>query len=195
MSSREIKPEEARSFADQGIALAYHPAAVDVLVIAVNAKNQVVSLTSKQVAAIFTGDVTDWSEVGGAPGSISVYTRNRSSVVYTDFKRLAMEGRDYPSSARFHGADPPLTSLMRDERAITYVGLAYADAPGVKVLKIDGDDPRSALRSKYPYARPNFYITLEKPSAAVQAFLQWATRSAEALELIEKTGFLPPPKP
>lgn len=195
MSSREIKPAEAQRFAAQGITLSYHVASVDVHAIAVNAKNPVTDLTQKQVEAIFTGDVTDWSQVGGRPGPISVYTRNRSSGVYTDFKRLAMNGRDYVSSTKQHGGDPPLMSLLRDEQGITYVGLAYANTPGAKVLKIDGNEPKSALQTAYPYTRRNFYVTHEKTTASVHAFIEWATRSDEAMELIKKVGFIPPLRP
>ena len=194
MSSREIKPAEAQRFAAQGITLSYHVASVDVLAIAVDAKNPVTALTQKQVEAIFTADVTHASQVGGGPGPISVYTRNRASGVYTEFKCLAMDGRDYISSAKHHGADLPMMSVLRDEQGITYVGLAYANAPGAKVLKIDGDEPMTALKTKYPYSRRNFYITREKPSASVQAFLEWATRSDEAMALVKKVGFLPPTK-
>src|SRR6478672_312796 len=58
----------------------------------------------KQVEQIFTGEVTDWSAVGGSGGKISVYTRNTSSGTYSDFKELAMKKRDYaPGSQKMAG--------------------------------------------------------------------------------------------
>src|SRR6478736_5595202 len=69
--------------------------AADGIAVIVNAGNPVKSLTKKQVEQIFTGEVTDWSAVGGSGGKISVYTRNTSSGTYSDFKELAMKKRDY----------------------------------------------------------------------------------------------------
>ena len=68
--------------------------------IIVNAKSPVAGLTVRQVEQIFTGDVTDWSAVGGRPGKISVYTRNTSSGTYSDWKDLAMKKRDYAKSSQ-----------------------------------------------------------------------------------------------
>ncbi len=74
--------------------------AYDGIAIIVNANNPLKALTQKQVEQIFTGDVTDWSAVGGKAGKISIYTRNTSSGTYSDFKDLAMKKRDYAGSSQ-----------------------------------------------------------------------------------------------
>jgi len=56
----------------------------------VNESSPVKNLTKRQIEQIFTGDITDWSAVGGPSGKISVYTRNTSSGTYSDWKELAM---------------------------------------------------------------------------------------------------------
>ena len=65
-----------------------------------NAANPIKGLTKKQVEQIFTGEVADWSAVGGAGGKISIYTRNTSSGTYSDFKELAMKKRDYAGGSQ-----------------------------------------------------------------------------------------------
>ena len=74
--------------------------AYDGLGVIVNSSNPIKGLTKKQVEQIFTGDVTDWSAVGGSPGKISIYTRNTSSGTYSDWKELAMKKRDYAKGSQ-----------------------------------------------------------------------------------------------
>ena len=73
---------------------------IDGVAVIVNAANPIKNLTKKQVEQIFTGEVADWSAVGGSGGSISIYTRNTSSGTYSEFKELAMKKRDYAPSAQ-----------------------------------------------------------------------------------------------
>ena len=130
--------------------------------------NPIKGLTKKQVEQIFTGDVTDWSAIGGSPGQISVYTRNTSSGTYSDFKELAMKKRDYaPSAQKMAGNEQIASEVGKNANGVGYVGLAYTKAGGIKV---DADRrskcPRSRQcnRKSYPYARPTFYYTNGDPS-------------------------------
>src|ERR1700724_1926244 len=91
MSSRPTKPEEVAAAKAKGVTFKETIVAYDGIAVIVNAANPVKGLTKKQVEQIFTGDVTDWSAVGGSGGKISVYTRNTSSGTYSDFKELAMK--------------------------------------------------------------------------------------------------------
>src|SRR4051812_4725908 len=71
MSSRRAKPTEMSAASAKGINMKPTVVAYDGIAIIINAENSVKSLTKKQVEQIFTGDITDWSAVGGAPGKIS----------------------------------------------------------------------------------------------------------------------------
>ncbi|MFT5856821.1 MAG: phosphate transport system substrate-binding protein [Verrucomicrobiales bacterium] len=57
------------------------------IAVVANKGNGVRELTLKQVEGIFTGDVSDWSEVGGNAGKISIYTRNTASGTYKTFQK------------------------------------------------------------------------------------------------------------
>ena len=112
----------------------------------VNSANPIKGLTKKQVEQIFTGDVTDWSAVGGSGGKISVYTRNTSSGTYSDFKELAMKKRDYaPGSQKMAGNEQIAAEVGKNPNGVGYVGMAYMKAGGVKV---NADRWRSALGQK-----------------------------------------------
>src|SRR5207237_6606196 len=100
MSSRRAKPAEVGAGAAKGINMKPTIVAYDGIAVIASSANPIKNLTKKQVEQIFTGDVTDWSAVGGKSGTISIYTRNTSSGTYSDFKELAMKKRDYAPSAQ-----------------------------------------------------------------------------------------------
>ena len=107
----------------------------DGMAVIVNANSPIANLTLRQVEQIFTGDVTDWSAVGGRPGKISVYTRNTSSGTYSDWKDLAMKKRDYAkSSQKMAGNEQIAAEVAKNPNGIGYVGLAYINAAGIKGL-------------------------------------------------------------
>src|SRR6195256_349014 len=89
MSSRRAKSSEIGAASAKGVNMKPTIVAYDGIAVIVNAGNPVKSLTKKQVEQIFTGEVTDWSAVGGSGGRISIYTRNTSSGTYSGFKELA----------------------------------------------------------------------------------------------------------
>src|SRR5471030_2835107 len=95
MSSRRAKTSEIGAASAKGIHMKPTIVAYDGIAVIVNSANPLKTLTKKQVEQIFTGDVSDWSAVGGSGGKISIYTRNTSSGTYSDFKELAMKKRDY----------------------------------------------------------------------------------------------------
>ena len=142
---------------------------------------------------IFTGDITDWSAVGGNPGTISIYTRNTSSGTYSDFKDLAMKKRDYaPSSQKMAGNEQIAAEVSKNPNGIGYVGVAYIHAPGIRAVDIEGANPTKAevLAKKYPYARPNFYYTNGDASGEAAKFIEF-THSEAGQKIVEKVGFIP----
>src|SRR4249919_1662078 len=90
MSSRPAKPAEEAAGTAKGVTLKETIVAYDGVAVIVNAANPIKGLTKKQVEQIFTGQVSDWSALGGTGGPISIYTRNTSSGTYSEFKELAM---------------------------------------------------------------------------------------------------------
>jgi phosphate transport system substrate-binding protein len=163
------------------------------MAVIVNENNPVNELTARQVEQIFTGDMTDWSAVGGTPGKFSIYTRNTSSGTYQDWKDLAMKRRDYASSSqKMAGNEQIASEVAKNPNGIGYVGLAYIKAPGIKVVSIAGVMPskETVVSKKYPYARPNFYYTNGEPSGEAAKFIEF-TLSDEGQKVVEQVGFVP----
>lgn len=193
MSSRRAKTTEMSAAQAKGVTMKPTIVAYDGIAVIVNQNNGVKELTKAQVEKIFTGDVTDWSEIGGAPGKISVYTRNTSSGTYSDFKDLAMKKRDYAgSSQKLAGNEQIVAEVAKNPNGIGYVGLAYLKEPGIHAASIEGGLPNkeSVLSKKYPYARPTFYYTNGEPSGEAAKFVEF-TLSDEGQSIVEKVGFIP----
>ncbi|MGZ5503037.1 MAG: phosphate ABC transporter substrate-binding protein, partial [Chthoniobacterales bacterium] len=193
--SRRAKPAEVGAATAKGVTLKPTIVAYDGIAVVVNTSNPIKALTRKQVEQIFTGDVTDWSALGGSGGKISVYTRNTSSGTYSDFKELAMKKRDYaPSSQKLAGNEQIAAEVGKNPNGVGYVGLAYTKAGGVKVMPIDGQLPsvQTVHAKTYPYARPTFYYTNGAPSGLAKQFLDF-TISAAGQKIAGQVGFVPIP--
>jgi phosphate binding protein len=193
MSSRRARPTEMSAAGAKGVSMKPIIVCYDGIAVIVNENNPITSLTRRQVEQIFTGDVNDWSAVGGNSGRISIYTRNTSSGTYSDFKDLAMKRRDYArSSQKMAGNEQIAAEVAKNPNGIGYVGLAYMKAPGVKVVPIDGAVPtkEAVLAKQYPFARPTFYYTNGEPSGEAAKFVEF-TLSDEGQRIVQQVGFVP----
>jgi phosphate transport system substrate-binding protein len=192
MSSRDVKSEETDAFTAKGEELVETIAGIDMIAVVVNKKNGVRDLTVKQIEGIFTGDITDWSEVGGAAGAISVYTRNTTSGTYKSFQEMAMDKRDYGSSTqKMAGTEQIATEVANNTNGIGYVGLAFAEKDGLRSVKVEGVAAKVKNKAKYPLSRSLYFYTVGKPEGEAKKFLDWATTSEKAAEVIEAVGFIP----
>src|SRR5438046_5245013 len=195
MSSRRAKPAEVAAASSKGVNMKPTIVAYDGIAVIVNSAHSVKSLTKKQVEQIFTGEVTDWSAVGGSGGKISIYTRNTSSGTYSDFKELAMKKRDYAgASQKIAGNEQIASEVGKNPNGVGYVGLAYTKAGGIKVMPIDGVLPsnQSVHAKTYPYARPTFYYTNGEPTGLAKQFLDF-TISGVGQKIAAQVGFVPIP--
>ena len=193
MASRPAKPEEIANGKAKGVDLKETIVAYDGIAVIVNTANSIKGLTKKQVEQIFTGEITDWSAVGGSGGKISVYTRNTSSGTYAEFKELAMKKRDYaPDSQKLAGNEQIAQEVGKNPNGVGYVGLAYTKASGIRVVPIDGASPSkgSVLAKSYPYARPTFFYTNGEPIGVVKEFIDF-TVGPEGQKIVEQVGFVP----
>ncbi|PYK70342.1 MAG: phosphate-binding protein [Verrucomicrobia bacterium] len=183
MASRPAKPEEIANGKAKGVDMQEMIVAYDGIAVIVNTANPIKGLTKKQVEQIFTGQITDWSAVGGSGGKISVYTRNTSSGTYAEFRELAMKKRDYAQdSQKLAGNEQIAQEVGKNPNGVGYVGLAYTKASGVKIVPIDGALPtkESVLAKSYPYARPTFFYTNGDPTGVVKEFFDFTVGRAES---------------
>ena len=195
MSSRGIKASEKNKFASSGKEVVEHVAGVDMIAVIVNEANGVKKLTKEQVAGIFTGTITDWSEVGGKAGTINVYTRNTSSGTYKTFQKLAMNKKDYgKNSQKMAGNEQIAQEVAKDTNGIGYVGLAYVKKDDIASVAVNGVLPAPENSKQYALSRNLYYYTVGQPSGEAAKFIKWSTTSSDAGKIIEKVGFIAPPK-
>ena len=193
MSSRRAKPAEVSAASAKGVNMKPTVVAYDGIAVIVNSANPLKGMTKRQVEQIFTGEVADWSAVGGSGGKISIYTRNTASGTYSDFKELAMKKRDYAGgSQKMAGNEQIAAEVAKNANGVGYVGMAYTKAAGLKVMAIDGVTPsvQSVLGKTYPYARPTFYYTNGEPSGLAKQFLDF-TISPAGQKIVAQVGFVP----
>jgi phosphate transport system substrate-binding protein len=193
MSSRHAKPAEIAAATAKGVNMKAVEVADDALAVIVNSANPIKNLTKKQVEQIFTGEISDWSALGGSGGKISIYTRNTSSGTYSDWKELAMKKRDYaPTSQKMAGHEQIAAEVGKNTNGIGYVGLAYMKAAGVKVVSIDGQAPsaEAVIAKTWPYARPTFYYTNGDPTGLAKEFVDF-TIGPVGQKIVERVGFVP----
>lgn len=156
MSSRDPKDKEVAKAKAKGVDMKTLTVAKDGIAIIVNEANPLESITLEEVELIFSGDVTDWSGITAQTGDISAYTRNTSSGTYAVFQEMAMSSRDYGSDTqKMAGNEQIAAEVAKNPNGIGYVGLAYINTPGVKVLPVNGAQPED---SNYPIARPLYYL-------------------------------------
>lgn len=192
MSSRKVKQQELDKFEAKGKALVEHVAAWDMIAVIVNEMNPVRKLSLKQIEGIFTGTITNWAEVGGPDATISVYTRNTSSGTYKSFSELAMSKNDYGINCqKLEGNQPIVTEVAKNANGIGYVGYAYAEGNHFKTVKVEGVSAKVSNIAKYPLARKLYYYTVGEPSGHAAQFLEWATTSDSASQIVSEIGFIP----
>ncbi len=210
-SSRQIKADETAQATTAGLAPFETHILDDALAIVVHPSNTATKLTFEQVAKIFAGQITDWSEVGAKAGKITIYTRNEESgsfsYMHDDVIQKALGATaDYSSDINKQANAPAgLTAVAGDPSGIFYAGLGnLADIPqgSVKVLQVSKDaastpvtPSEATVKDKtYPIARGLYYYTNGDPSKstnpAVKAFVAFAL-SAEGQKTGEDIGFVP----
>ena len=150
----------------------YTPFATDALVFVVNQDNPVDNLTWDQVKKIYTGEITNWKEVGGDNVDIVPFQRNQGAGSQTMFEKLVMVGQS-PMEAPETWVPDSMAGLLDAVRqydnspaAIGYTVYYYANdmemAQGLKVLSIDGvaPDSQSIREGKYPFLNP-YYVAID----------------------------------
>ncbi|MGQ9862860.1 MAG: phosphate ABC transporter substrate-binding protein [Bacteroidia bacterium] len=200
MSSRPLKLPEKMALAQKKIQAKEVVVAWDVLAICVHPSNPIRKLSLAQVAAIYTGKITNWREVGGPNQKIIVYSRESSSGTYEFFRDEVLKGADFGTEVRLMPATGTLVqSLSQTPAGIGYVGIAYV-TPQLKVLAISSDTDTTAhmpteentYTKRYPIARPLYYYYDVAKEAKVAPFIAFLL-SEEGRAITRQIGYVPPP--
>ena len=202
MASRRIKPSEARELRDAGAGNMVstsqeHVVAVDSLVMIVNPNNPVDTISIEQLRDIYSGSVTNWSEIGGPDLPIQVITRQQGSGTLSVFENRIF-GDDAPATPEaFQVADDNnvvAAAVNETEGAIGFVG--YAFQRGAKALNLINEcgiestpDAFSASTEEYAIQRRLYLYNTEAADQKALDFVKF-TQSEEADGVIAKSGFI-----
>ena len=184
------------------------PFATDALVFVVNEDNPVDSLTVEEIQKIYTGEITNWSQVGGEDLDIVAFQRNQEAGSQTMFEKLVMDGltpMDPPEawlSDSMLGLLEGVREYDNSPAAIGYTVYYYAHdmemAQGLKVLKVDGVEPspQSIREETYPFRNPYFAaIAKDEPEDSPARILYSWLLGPSGQKLVEREGYVPVAEP
>ena len=198
MASREVKTEEKLKFSEMKKEIEEVIIAYDALTVIVNPANKISKLTREQLEKIFTGEIKNWKEVGGADEKIVAYSRESSSGTYEFFKDEVMDKKNYATNVLSLPATGAIVQAVGQTKgAIGYIGLAY-ETKEVKQLAVSYNQGKtfvepsiaSAKDKSYPISRPLFYMYDKTNAAKVKTVIDYAL-SAEGQKSVSEIGYIP----
>ena len=197
--------EEAFAYADEmGVVMEMRPIGVDALVFLTGEENPVDGLTQQQAVGIYTGEITNWREVGGADAEIIAYQRNKTAGSQVMMEEVVMQGApmmDAPMEYRpseMGALVDEVASYRNSASAIGYSVYYYVTEmylrEGVKLLAIDGVAPsnETIASGEYPYTQYNYAVIRkdEKENSPARQLFDFLT-TPEGKALMAAQGYVP----
>ena len=184
LASRALKDEEKAGGLTETIV------ALDGIAVIVNTDSKVENLTVEQIGKIFTGEITDWSEVGGEAGKISCIGREAGSGTRDGFETITGTAEACKYRQELTSTGDVIATVASNPDAIGYASLA-ALKDTVKALSVSGVTPteETVKDGSYIIQRPFVLVTKEGTalSATAQKFFDFAL-SADAADIISAAG-------
>ena len=197
-SSRPMKDaEKAQMKAKRGKDVVEIPVALDGLAIYVHSSNPLKEISLEQAKAIYTGQMSNWKELGGKDAPIIAYSRENNSGTYAYFKERVLKNEDFmPEALNMPGTAAVINAVGKDKNSIGYGGIAYGK--GIRTVKVKKDDKSPAVEptmanvmsNKYPLSRALFFYTAGAPEGETKAFLDWILSPA-GQKICEEVGYYP----
>ncbi|MEF2564648.1 MAG: phosphate ABC transporter substrate-binding protein [Oscillospiraceae bacterium] len=187
LSSRALKDDEKASGLKETIV------ALDGIAIIVNPQNPVKDLTLEQIAKIYTGEITNWKDVGGEDAEIVLIGREAGSGTRDGFESITETKDACQYRQELTSTGDVITTVSQNPNAIGYASLA-AIKDSVKALTVNGVAPTEATVKDGTYLVQRPFVLVTKEGAALsetaQKFFDFAT-SADAASIISAAGAVP----
>ena len=184
LSSRALKDEEKSAGLKETV-LAY-----DGIAIIVHPDNSVSDLSVEQIAKLYTGEITNWKDVGGNDAEVVLIGREAASGTRDGFESITGTKDKCQYRQELTSTGDVITAVSQNPDAIGYASLASIKDT-VKALNVDGVTPGEATvkDGSYKVQRPFVLVTVDGKalSPAAQAFFDYAT-SSDAASIIAKAG-------
>ena len=163
----------------------------------VNSSVDVDGLTTEQLKGIFTGSITDWSEVGGTAGKIQVIERKAGSGTRATFEAAVLAGEKVPDTfapvAEEDSSGTVVEKIQATEGSISYLAFSYFDDTKFKALKVDGVEPtaENVCNGDFNIWAYEHMYTAADADEATQAFIDFMLSDEVQGSLVEEEGFIP----
>jgi phosphate transport system substrate-binding protein len=203
-ASRAIKPEERAAAAANGVEAVEYIVARDAIAIVVHPGNPVNELTLQQISAIYSGQITNWRELGGEDRPIVLLSRETNSGTHVYFLEEVLRLGDpddrtlfSPDTLLLPSSEGISAEVRENPNAIGYDGLGYV-THDMKVLAVSRGPGRPYVLpsietvndESYPIARELFMYTAGEPAGVVADFIAWIF-GAQAQDIVADLGFVP----
>lgn len=198
MASRDLKDEEKLELKNKNKIIIKKIIAYDALMIIVNPNNSISKLTREQIELIYTGKITNWSEVGGQNLTIEIYTRETTSGTNSYFKEQVLDDKEYSNNILSTFVNEAIVqSVEISKGAIGYIGLGFK-SPKIKALSVSFDQGKtyvypslsSIMNKSYPISRPLFFM-YENTNVEKAKEISDFTLSDEGQKIIKELGYIP----
>ena len=190
-SSRGLNAQERE------LGLTTIPVAHDGIAVIVNTENPVRDLNVEQLRAIYSGEVSNWSEVGGEDLPIQLVNRDEASGTREAFKSIVMDGSPFDRRAAvLSGTGQVRDVVSRSRGAIGYISMGFVESKyaqtSVRALGVNGVAPSedTIATGEYPISRDLYFFTKGEPSGAAAEYIEYVL-SAEMDGQIREAGFIP----
>lgn len=193
--SRNVKEEEKAAVAREDVI------ALDGVAVIVNPESTVEDLTIEQIKQIYTGEIKNWKEVGGADAPIVVVSREEGSGTRGAFTEITKVLSKNEAGAEIDGTTKDaliqgstgaiMQTVASTPNTIGYVSLGSL-GDRVKAVKVEGVEPgmETVLDGSYKISRPFIYVSGGEPSEAARLFMAFVLGS-EGQAIVEESGFIP----
>jgi len=203
-ASRQIKEEEVAEAKSNGVEPVEHIIARDAIAVIVNPENPVSQLTLKQISDIYSGKISNWSEVGGEDRPIVRLSRETNSGTHVYFLETVLRLGNKDDKTLFSmdtlllpSSEGIVAEVRQNPNALGYDGLGYVpkDLKMIAIAKEAGGAyvlPSIATVNdkSYPIARDLYMYTNGEPTGIVKTYLDWIV-SSEAQQIVADLGFVP----
>ncbi len=179
----------------------YTPVGTEAFVFFVHKDNPIDNLTTEHIKGIYSGEITNWKQVGGKNEEIAAFQRNEGSGSQSMLQRFMgdtpiMEAPTEMVNTMMSGIIEQVSSYRSKSNSIGFSFRYYVEGiiqnPDIKVLSVDGIAPtaENIRNGSYPIVTPMYAVTYEEnPNENVDLLLQWIL-SEEGQYIIEETGYV-----
>ena len=194
--------EEQKAYAEECITtFVYTPVGTEAFVFFVHKDNPIDNLTTEQIKGIYSGEITNWKQVGGKNEEIAAFQRNEGSGSQSMLKRFMgdtpiMEAPTELVNSMMSGIIEKVSDYRSKSNSIGFSFRYYVEGiiqnPDIKMLSVDGVAPtaENIRNGSYPIVTPMYAVTYEEnTNENVDKLLQWIL-SEEGQYIIEETGYV-----